>query len=147
MSQLEGWTHMCGMEMVKCNKCNYYVAVEEEETKKSDKKSKKFEKAILAREIRATLMSIQKYDDERVQKKILRRFKKWFKTRSSHDNFTKEHFLILWKIFFDFICIETNLLIQEELVKLFSELVHCLKTRETIILYITCALQTFATKC
>jgi len=74
------------MEMVKCNKCNYYVAVEEEETKKSDKKSKKFEKATLAREIRATLMSIQKYDDERVQKKILRRFKKWFKTRSSHDS-------------------------------------------------------------
>ncbi|KYM76979.1 hypothetical protein ALC53_12589 [Atta colombica] len=39
-----------------------------------------------------------------------------------------------------------NILIQEELAKLFSKLVHCLKTRKTIILYISCALQMLAVK-
>ncbi|KAG5323393.1 RRP1 protein, partial [Pseudoatta argentina] len=149
MSRLRNWTHMCGMGLLMCNDCDYYERVEEDKTiPNSDNKPKiKIKKVILAREIRIALTLIKRLDNNGEKDKMLRQLSEWVKIRLTRQSFTKTDFLILWEGFFNFMWIKSNtILIQKKLAKLFSKGMHCLETRKTIILYISCALQILAVK-
>ncbi|KAG5316777.1 RRP1B protein, partial [Acromyrmex insinuator] len=150
MSRLRHWTHMCGMGLLICNGCDHYERVEESKTKRpnSNNISKtKIKKVMLAREMRIALMLIKKLNNNDEKDKMLRGLSKWLKIRLTHHYFTKTDFLMLWKGFFSFMWIKSNTIYtQKKLAKLFSKSVHCLETRKTIILYISCALQILAVK-
>lgn len=84
-------------------------------------------------------------NDKRVRDKVLKRLNKWLKVRSeSSFVFTKADFMSLWKGLFYCMWMSDKMLIQEELAESLSKLVHCLKSRDAIVLYVKCALGTLA---
>jgi len=60
--------------------------------------------------------------------------------------FTKADFMSLWKGLFYCMWMSDKMLIQEELAESISKLVHCLNSKDTIVLYTSCALWTIATE-
>ncbi|KYQ47017.1 Ribosomal RNA processing protein 1 like protein [Trachymyrmex zeteki] len=110
---------------------------------KSNDKNKKA--LVVAQEIKIARLLAN--NDRKVRYKMLKRLKKWLTIRSqSSFEFTKTDFMSLWKGLFYCMWMSDKLLIQEELAESVSKLVHCLKSKDTIILYTSCALQTLATE-
>ncbi|XP_025267297.1 ribosomal RNA processing protein 1 homolog isoform X3 [Camponotus floridanus] len=84
-------------------------------------------------------------NDKRIRDKALKRLKKWLTVRSqSSFAFTKTDFMSLWKGLFYCMWMSDKMLIQEELAESLSKLVHCFDSKDTILLYTSCALKTLA---
>lgn len=58
--------------------------------------------------------------------------------------FTKTDFMSLWKGLFYCMWMSDKMLVQEELAESLSKLVHCFDSKDTILLYTSCALKTLA---
>lgn len=58
--------------------------------------------------------------------------------------FTKLEFMSLWKGLFYYMWMSDKMLVQEEIAESLAKLVHCFRTKNTIILYTSCALKTLA---
>lgn len=111
----------------------------------NDKSKKTLVVANLQQEIKIARLLAN--NDKKVRDKVLKRLNKWLTIRSqSSFVFTKTDFMSLWKGLFYCMWMSDKMLIQEELAESLSKLVHCLKSKDTIILYTSCALQTLATE-
>ncbi|KAG5333466.1 RRP1L protein, partial [Acromyrmex heyeri] len=111
----------------------------------NDKSKKTLVVANLQQEIKIARLLAN--NDKKVRDKVLKRLNKWLTVRSqSSFVFTKTDFMSLWKGLFYCMWMSDKMLIQEELAESLSKLVHCLKSKDTIILYTSCALQTLATE-
>ncbi|XP_012054301.1 PREDICTED: ribosomal RNA processing protein 1 homolog [Atta cephalotes] len=109
----------------------------------NDKSKKALVVANLQQEIKIARLLAN--NDKKVRDKVLKRLNKWLTVRSqSSFVFTKIDFMSLWKGLFYCMWMSDKMLIQEELAESLSKLVHCLKSKDTIILYTSCALQTLA---
>ncbi|XP_018345198.1 PREDICTED: ribosomal RNA processing protein 1 homolog isoform X2 [Trachymyrmex septentrionalis] len=109
----------------------------------NDKSTKALIVANLQQEIKIARLLAN--NDKKVRDKVLKRLNKWLTVRSqSSFVFTKTDFMSLWKGLFYCMWMSDKMLIQEELAESLSKLVHCLKSKDTIILYTSCALQTLA---
>ncbi|XP_011164266.1 ribosomal RNA processing protein 1 homolog [Solenopsis invicta] len=123
------------------------------ETKTSKIKSKKVTETkdkskkalVIAQEIKIARLLAN--NDKKVRDQVLKRLNKWLTVRSqSSFVFTKTDFMSLWKGLFYCMWMSDKMLTQEELAESLSKLVHCLKSKDTIVLYTSCALQTLATE-
>ncbi|GAB1865225.1 Ribosomal RNA processing protein 1-like protein [Camponotus japonicus] len=84
-------------------------------------------------------------NDKRIRDKALKRLKKWLTVRSqSSFAFTKTDFMSLWKGLFYCMWMSDKMLVQEDLAESLSKLVHCFDSKDTILLYTSCALKTLA---
>ncbi|KYN01918.1 Ribosomal RNA processing protein 1 like protein [Cyphomyrmex costatus] len=111
----------------------------------SKSKDKSNKARVVAQEIKIARLLAN--NDKKVRDKVLKKLKKWLTVRSqSSFVFTKTDFMSLWKGLFYCMWMSDKMLIQEELAESLSKLVHCLKSKDTIVLYTTCTLQTLATE-
>ncbi|KAL6257262.1 hypothetical protein P5V15_012189 [Pogonomyrmex californicus] len=86
-------------------------------------------------------------NDKKIRDKALKRLKKWLTIRSqSSFEFTKRDIMNLWRGLFYCMWMSDKMLIQEELAESISKLVHCFKSKDFIVLYTNCALETLATE-
>ncbi|KAL0112733.1 hypothetical protein PUN28_012183 [Cardiocondyla obscurior] len=112
--------------------------VNSETTKNKSKKA-----LIVAQEIKIARLLAN--NDKRVRDKVLKRLRKWLTVRSqSSFVFSRADFMSLWKGLFYCMWMSDKMLIQEELAESLSKLVHCLNSKDAIVLYTDCALQTLA---
>ncbi|XP_018364160.1 PREDICTED: ribosomal RNA processing protein 1 homolog [Trachymyrmex cornetzi] len=142
------------MAVRKYRRCGARVSPRKNETKtqkiinkkpveSNDKSKKAAVVANLQQEIKIARLLAN--NDKKVRDKVLKRLNKWLTVRSqSSFVFTKTDFMSLWKGLFYCMWMSDKMLIQEELAESLSKLVHCLKSKDTIILYTSCALQTLA---
>ncbi|XP_012524457.1 ribosomal RNA processing protein 1 homolog [Monomorium pharaonis] len=111
--------------------------------KPAEAKDKNKKALIIAQEIKIARLLAN--NDKRVRDKVLKRLNKWLTVRSqSSFVFTKADFMSLWKGLFYCMWMSDKMLIQEELAESLSKLVHCLNSKDTIVLYTSCALLTLA---
>lgn len=86
-------------------------------------------------------------NDKKVRDRVLKNLRKWLTVRSqSSFAFTKLNFMRLWKGLFYCMWMSDKPLIQEELAESLSKLVHCFSTKDVVLLYTTCALETLGTE-
>ncbi|XP_071558732.1 ribosomal RNA processing protein 1 homolog [Temnothorax nylanderi] len=115
------------------------------ETRAKDTQDKNKKALVVAQEIKIARLLAN--NDKKVRDKVLKRLNKWLTVRSqSSFVFTKVDFMSLWKGLFYCMWMSDKMVIQEELAESLSKLVHCLNSRDTIVLYTSCALRTLATE-
>ncbi|XP_011139786.1 ribosomal RNA processing protein 1 homolog isoform X2 [Harpegnathos saltator] len=108
-------------------------------------KGKNKKTLVIAQEIKFARLLAD--NDKRIRDKVLKSLKKWLTVRSqSSFAFTEMDFMSLWKGLFYCMWMSDKMLIQEELAESLSKIVHCLNSKDNIILYTTCALKTLATE-
>ncbi|XP_050459340.1 ribosomal RNA processing protein 1 homolog [Cataglyphis hispanica] len=108
-----------------------------------DAKAEIKKNVLIAQEIKMARLLAN--NDKRIRDKVLKRLKKWLSVRSqSSFAFTKTDFMSLWKGLFYCMWMSDKMLIQEELAESLSKLVHCFNSKDTILLYTSCALKTLA---
>lgn len=114
-----------------------------DETRLKETKDKKA--LVVAQEIKIARLLAN--NDKKVRDKVLKRLHKWLTVRSqSSFVFTKADFMSLWKGLFYCMWLSDKMLIQEDLAESISKLVHCLNSRDAVVLYTSCALRTLATE-
>lgn len=77
-------------------------------------------------------------NEKRIRDRAVKKLKKWLYARSSSVKFqfTKEEILKLWKGLFYCMWMSDKPLIQEELAKTLSEMIHCFNKRDAALLFI-----------
>ncbi|XP_029670914.1 ribosomal RNA processing protein 1 homolog [Formica exsecta] len=108
-----------------------------------DAKAEIKKNVLIAQEIKMARLLAN--NDKKIRDKVLKRLKKWLTVRSqSSFAFTKTDFMSLWKGLFYCMWMSDKMLVQEELAESLSKLVHCFDSKDTILLYTSCALKTLA---
>ncbi|XP_029039827.2 ribosomal RNA processing protein 1 homolog isoform X4 [Osmia bicornis bicornis] len=112
---------------------------EKKQVTPTDVKDKKV--VVIVQEIK--FVRLLSSNDKRVRERVLKNLRKWLTVRSvSSFAFTKLDFMRLWKGLFYCMWMSDKPLIQEELAESLSKLVHCFNSKDVVLLYTTCALET-----